>query len=372
MTAMLVNKKKELEIAERPLSYDEMWSALTSRNRDYDGYFFFGVRSTGIYCRPSCAARRPARDLVVFFSTTGEAEREGFRACLRCKPKGYDLFAQQGKIGRACDYLNENSDRGVSLQELGDHVGMSPFHLQRVFRRTVGVSPREYSEAKRLERMKLSLRNGESVRKSIYGSGYNSTSWLYEGRKSKLGMPPSAFKAGGMGQQILYAIVDCPLGRLLVAGTEMGICAVSLGDSDRKLEKFLWSGFPHALISRDESGVLEGWIRTIVSYLQGEKRARVNELPLDVVGTAFERRVWKELQKVPYGATRSYSEIAKEINEPRAVRAVANACARNPTCLIVPCHRVVRKNGDPGGYRWGLKRKQKLLEMERTALGHFA
>ncbi len=357
-SAEIEESRQTLEIPSK-----EFWKAVETRNHDYDTRFVFGVNSTKIYCMPSCPSRRPNREQVVFFSGPSLAERAGFRACLRCRPNVH-ISSQRRRVEEACKYIDENPDRKLSLKIIGEHVGMSPFHLQRIFKRIVGVTPRQYAEASKLERAKLWLRSGESVRKSIYRAGHNSTSWLYSHPDATFGIYPSDYRNGGEGMQIYYFVVDCRLGRLLVAATARGVCSVSLGDSYKKLEAYLRNEYPKAKIQKDES-MLASWMSRILEYLDGEEIVPLNDLPLDIRATSFQYKVWKELQRIPYGSTRSYSEIARQISRPRAIRAVANACASNPVPLVVPCHRVISKDGSLGGYSLGLKRKQSLLEREQ-------
>jgi AraC family transcriptional regulator, regulatory protein of adaptative response / methylated-DNA-[protein]-cysteine methyltransferase len=276
-----------------------------------------------------------------------------------------NLASQRRRVEEACKYIEENLDAKLNLQELGRYAGLSPFHLQRVFKRIVGISPREYAEAARLGRLKLSLKGGESVRKSIYRSGRNSTSWLYSNPFQKLGMRPAIYKSGGAGMSISYTTTGCRLGRLLVAGTQHGICAVSIADSDRSLESRLANEYPSAEIRREDTGKLASWMERILEYLDGKEAISLSNLPLDIQATSFQYKVWKELLSIPYGSTRSYSEVAKRMSLPEATRAVANACAANPVPLVIPCHRVIRKNGDLGGYGLGVGRKKSLLKKEK-------
>ena len=340
------------------------WELVLSRDRHSDGAFVYAVRSTGIYCRPSCASRRPRRDQVVFFPLPAAAERAGFRPCLRCKPqqaKALDPGVEM--IRRACAFLDERPEEPVTLNALAAFVGASPFHLQRTFTRVMGVSPREYHDARRIERFKKELKQKGNVTHAMYEAGFGSSSRLYEGAHSKLGMTPATYRRGGSGVVIRYTVVASPLGRLLVAGTQRGVCRVGMGDSDRFLENDLRSEFPAARISRDDSA-LRPWSSVLVKHLNGAQ-PRI-DLPLDIRATAFQMRVWETLRKIPLGATRSYAEVARSISRPRAARAVARACATNPVAIVIPCHRVVRGNGAMGGYHWGIKRKEFLLAKEKT------
>src|SRR5712691_4996464 len=341
------------------------WNAVVGHDRDADGLFVYGVRSTGIYCRPSCPSRRPRRDRVAFFETPAAARAAGFRACLRCKPDASVPLADPWveKIRRACVYLS-NVEGHPALATLAARLGGSPYHLQRNFKRLVGVSPREYAEACRLGRVKRSLRRADEVTGAMFDAGYGSSSRFYERAVPKLGMAPSIYMRGGAGVHIQYTIVDSPngvLGRLLVAATSRGVCAVAMGSSDAELTRGLSREYPSATIAPD-AGALAQWATAIVAHLAG-REPRL-DLPLDVQATAFQWQVWQALAAIPYGETRTYSEVAASIGRPRASRAVARACATNPVALAIPCHRVVSAAGSQGGYRWGVTRKKALLRQE--------
>lgn len=342
---------------------DNYWQAVLARDASFDGTFFYAVRSTSVYCRPSCPARRPRRQQVLFFSQPEAAQQAGFRACQRCNPQDAEARNVQVEIiGRVCQYIEANLERPLTLATLSEAVSMSPYHLQRVFKRIMGITPRQYTEACRLSCLKAQLKEGQAVTTAIYETGYGSSSRLYEKASSQLGMTPATYRRGGKGMHISYTIVDCPLGRLLVATTERGLCAVSLSDSDAELITTLVSEYPAAECYRDDVALCAS-INNLINHLKGEQ-IQLN-LPLDLQATAFQKRVWEELQAIPYGSTRSYSEIAQAIDQPKAVRAVARACATNPVSLVIPCHRVIREDGSLGGYRWGIERKQALLAGER-------
>lgn len=350
----------------------ELWQAVMTRDGRYDSRFVFGVLSTMIYCNPSCPSRRPRREQVVFFTEPREAEAGGFRACMRCRPRGESATSlRRDLVKELCNFIDSNPDRRMTLDTLSRHVGISPFHLQRIFKDAVGITPRQYIEKSKLDRSKLLLKIGESVRRSTYDSGHNSTSWLYSRRTDALGMSPGAYKKGGAGMRIGYCILGCSLGRVLVGWTERGVCAVSLGTSDDRLESFLRTEYPRAEIRRSSAEVSE-WVNRIVKYIDGGEAVQLNSLPLDIRATSFQYRVWKAIQSIPYGSTLSYSELAKRIGARNATRAVANACAANPVALVVPCHRVVRKDNELGGYRWGLGRKQSLLKKESEIVASMA
>ena len=338
------------------------WEAVLSRDTRFDGAFVFAVRSTGIYCRPSCPSRRPRREQVTFFPLPEAAERAGFRSCLRCHPKDAPAPTALKAVRRVCRLLEEHRDGPLTLQALAARVGLSPSHLQRTFKRIVGVSPREYREALRVGDFKARVKKGESVTSAMYEAGYGSSSRLYESSNDRLGMTPAAYRRGGRGVSISYTIASCSLGRLLVAGTEKGVCAVRLGDSDTELEASLRAEYSEADIKRDDRS-LGKWVGELADHLQG-KHPRL-DLPVDVQATAFQWSVWQKLKEIPYGKTWSYSEVAQAIGRPSAVRAVARACATNPVALVIPCHRVVREDKSLGGYRWGIERKQALLDRER-------
>src|SRR6185503_8777157 len=342
------------------------WNAVVAHDRSADGLFVYGVKSTGVYCRPSCGSRRPRRDRVSFYETTEAARRAGFRACLRCKPDATAMAADPwvDKIRRACVYL-ANVDGHPALSTLAARLGGSPYHLQRNFKRLVGVTPREYAEACRLGKVKRHLRQANDVTGAMLDAGYGSSSRFYERAAPKLGMAPSIYRRGGEGMQVQYTIVDSPngaLGRLLVAATPRGVCAVAMGTSDRELTSALEREYPAAAISAD-AGALAQSTSAIVAHLAG-REPRL-ELPLDVQATAFQWQVWQALAAIPYGETRTYGEVAAAIGRPRAVRAVARACATNPVAVAIPCHRVLPAAGGTGGYRWGAARKKALLSSER-------
>lgn len=344
---------------------EKLWQAVQARDNHFDGTFVFGVRSTGIYCRPSCPSRRPRREQVVFFQQSIAAEQAGFRSCRRCHPQKTVLNdPQMEAIQRTCRYIENHLEDPLTLEILSAQAGLSPYHLQRTFKRIMGISPRRYAEACRLGQFKTRVKGGESVINAMYDAGYGSSSRLYERAPTQLGMTPATYRRGGQGMNITFTTVGCPLGRLLIGTTEKGICAVSLGDSDAELEKALQHEYPAAELHRDDTG-LNQWVEVLLSYLDGQTPKL--DLPVDVQATAFQWRVWEALQTIPYGTTRSYSDIAQAIGQPSAVRAVARACATNHVAIVIPCHRVIREDQSLGGYRWGLERKKILLEQERSA-----
>lgn len=348
--------------ATAPVAPETAWRAVETRDAAADGSFVFAVRTTGVYCRPSCPARRPRRENVTFYVTPRQAELAGYRACRRCRPESVLPPPAVQRVELAVEYLDQHVDDAVTLAELGREVGMSPTHLQRTFKRYMGVSPAEFVRARRLERLKSRLQEGESVLDATFEAGYGAGSRAYDPASAPLGMTPATYRAGGRGMRLRYAVTDSPLGRLLVGATERGVAAVMLGDSDAEIERALRKEYPNATLEPSGGG-LHAWTEAVVRSLDGPDEGL--DLPLDVQATAFQWRVWKALRAIPRGETRSYGEIAEAIGAPGSSRAVARACATNPVALTVPCHRVVRKDGELGGYRWGGERKRRLLERER-------
>jgi AraC family transcriptional regulator of adaptative response/methylated-DNA-[protein]-cysteine methyltransferase len=350
------------------------WRAVQTRDAGADAGFVYAVRSTGIYCRPSCPSRRPRREHVVFFAVPEAAEREGFRPCRRCRPQETTRrHPYAGIVARICRHLESSILTGppeeeprMTLAALSARAGLSPAQLERAFLRVIGITPRQYADAQRMHRLKSDLKKGDDVTTALYNAGYGSSSRLYERAPAQMGMTPATYRRGGAGMRIGYTVAACPLGRLLVAATARGISAVYLGNDDRVLSEELRREYPQAEISRDRNG-LSGWVQALLGHLRG--RGPRLDLPLDVQATAFQRRVWEALRRIPYGSTCSYSQIARAIGRPKATRAVARACATNPVSVVVPCHRVVREDGSLAGYRWGLDRKRSLLAREQAAAG---
>lgn len=346
---------------------DRYWQAVTAKDRSWDGRFVYAVRSTGVYCKPSCPARRPHRRQVVFFSIPEAAEREGYRPCRRCKPQRADGADRDTQAVRTlCHKIAATNDGRINVDSLADQAKISPRRLRSLFKQMLGVTPTQYAQACRRQKMKDLLHNGRKVTRALYEAGYGSASRLYENITDKMGMTPAAYRRGGKGMTIRYAVSDSPLGKILVAVTDKGICSVRLGDSCRTLESGLRQEFAAATIRRDEQH-LRAIVATILQHLDG--RHPDLDLPLDIRATAFQQRVWQELRRIPWGQTRSYGDIAATLGQPTAVRAVARACASNPVALVVPCHRVIGSNGQLTGYRWGLKRKKELLEHEQHGSG---
>src|SRR5512147_76522 len=343
----------------------EFWQAVLHRDRRFQHLFVYGVRSTGVYCRPTCASRRPRREQVSFFAGPEAAERAGFRACRRCRPSEV-LFRdpQATLVQQLCRYIDAHIEEPISLAVLSREAGLSEFHLQRTFKRVLGVSPLQYARVRRLLSLKSRLKSGDDVTSAMYAAGYGSSSRLYEHAAGQLGMTPGAYRSGGAGAEIRYALASSNLGRVLVAATERGVCAVRLGESDSELVAELRDEFPLSE-AREDAAALGETVRRVIECVNGSDSHP--EIALDIRGTAFQAKVWETLRHIPRGETRSYAQIAQELKQPKAVRAVANACAANPVAVIVPCHRVVRSDGSAGGYRWGLKRKEQLLASERAA-----
>ncbi len=338
---------------------DARWKAVLSRDASADGAFYYAVQSTGIYCRPTCPSRRPLRAQVTFFEDIASAERADFRPCLRCRPE--EVSSQQRVVAHILQLL-DTGEVPPSLAELSETVGLSASHLQRLFRRATGLSPKQYAALQRLQRFKAGLKQGRSVTGAMYDAGYGSSRGLYEKAGQQLGMAPGAYKRGGEAERIAYTVTDSPIGRMLVAGTPRGVCAVYFGE-DAALVRGLRAEYPRAALVRSD-GRLRSTVNAIRAHL-GHSGPRRLDLPIDVRATAFQSRVWDALREIPYGQTRSYAQIAAAIGEPRAVRAVARACATNPVAVVVPCHRVVKSDGKLGGYRWGVERKRAVLDRER-------
>ena len=341
---------------------DLRWKALASRDAAADGTFVYAVTSTGVFCRPSCPSRRPRADRVRFFDTTDEAKRAGFRACKRCKPE-LTGFTQPGieAVRRASMYLASHADQTVTLAGLAKVAAMSPHHLQRRFKAIVGLSPREFQSAVRAGKLRTILRDGRDITSAIYEAGYGSPSRVYEAAPTGKGMSLSSYRRGGAGMRITYSTIRSEHGLVLIAATAHGVCSVKIGSDASQLVAELEREFPAADVIGEREARSE-WVKAIAKHLRGNLASL--DLPIDVQATAFQWKVWRALQRIPYGETRTYSEVAKSIGKPAAVRAVARACATNPVAIVVPCHRVVPAAGGTGGYRWGTDRKERLLTRE--------
>lgn len=351
------------------LSDDECWRAVVKRDADFDGVFYTCVKTTGIYCRPSCKARAPLRQNVVFAPSTEAARQAGFRACLRCKPDAVEV-AESDRVKlvqRVCRELEAAKDENVSLDALAEQFHVNATHLQRVFKSVMGISPKQYARSLRDQHFKSLVKSGLPVTEAMYEAGYGSSSRLYEQSSERFGMSPASYKRGGAGMTIHYVVAPCSLGCIIVAATEKGICSVQLADTREELERALKSEFPAATIvdAGEADERLADWLHTLTRHIEGQQHD-VSALvaALDLHATAFQLRVWEELRRIPYGETRSYSDVAAALGKPSAVRAVASACAANPVALITPCHRVLRAGGELSGYRWGVERKREILSRE--------
>lgn len=348
------------------MSNPEMWNAVLTRDSSRDGSFVFAVKSTGIYCRPSCPARRPRPEQVSFYQVPEAAEQEGFRACKRCQPRRARTMDPKIELARRiCHAIDEHDEEPQTLETLSEATGVSAHHLQRTFKEVMGITPKQYSDSQRLKKFKTKVKRGSSVTDAMYDAGYGSSRGLYEKSSAQLGMTPATYGRGGRGMRIIYTTNACAFGRLLVAATSRGVCSVALGDNDAGLISALFAEYPNAAIDSQDTSLspaLNLWLSQVLELMAG-KTPNVN-LPLDIQATAFQWQVWEELRRIPLGETRSYQEIAAAIQKPKAVRAVARACASNHAALVIPCHRVIREDKSLGGYRWGLKRKEQLLQRE--------
>lgn len=340
---------------------DPRWASVVARDPGADGTFYYSVKTTGVYCHPSCAARRARPENVRFHTTREEAEKAGLRPCKRCKPNQLSLVKQYAaKVTKACRLIEE-SEKAPSLEELANHAGMSTYHFHRVFKTITGLTPREYAVAHRAKRVRNELGRSGTVTEAIYDAGYSSNGRFYETSNEVLGMTPSNYRAGGASTEIRFAVGECSLGSILVAQSERGVCAILLGDDPGKLVRDLQDRFPRAnLIGGDAE--FERLVSKVVGFI--EAPALGLDLPLDIRGTAFQQRVWQALREIPAGSTASYADIADRIGAPNSVRAVAQACAANALAVAIPCHRVVRNDGALSGYRWGVDRKRALLKRE--------
>lgn len=343
---------------------DPRWTAVVARDPAADGKFYYSVKTTGVYCRPSCPARPARPENVQFHATREDAEQAGFRPCKRCKPDQSPLAGQHAaRVVQVCRLI-ENAEAVPSLEQLASHAGLSIFHFHRVFKAVTGLTPKAYATAHRAKRVRSELERCGTVTAAIFDAGYNSNSRFYENSNQVLGMTPSSYRAGGANTEIRFALGECSLGSILVASSDRGVCAIALGDDPDALVRELQDRFPKANLIGGDSA-FEQLVARVVGFV--EAPALGLDLPLDVRGTAFQQRVWQALREIPPGSTMSYSDIANRIGSPKAVRAVAGACAANTLAVAIPCHRVVRNDGALSGYRWGVERKRALLEREATA-----
>lgn len=352
---------RQIEVRAAATVADPRWTAVQARDATADGAFCYAVRTTGVYCRPSCAARTPRPENVEFFASVAEAVRAGYRACRRCSPDGASLAQQHAETVAALCRRIEQAETPPTLEELARWANMSMFHLHRVFKAVTGTTPRAYAKACRAARMRAGLDGGATVTDALYAAGYGSSGRFYEDSGQTLGMTAGSYRAGGVRQHIRFAVGQCSLGAILVASTARGVCAILIGDDPDALVRDLQDRFPRAELSGGDADY-ERVVATVVGFVEAPKLGL--DLPLDVRGTAFQMRVWQALQAIPAGATASYTEIARRIGAPAAVRAVAGACAANPLAVAIPCHRVVRSDGGLSGYRWGVERKRLLLARE--------
>ena len=339
---------------------DSMWEQLASRDHAADGEFVYAVATTGVYCRPSCKSRLPKRENVVFFTLPAQAEGAGFRACKRCHPREAQITDPRlSLVQNVCDHMRAHVDQKLTLKALGDHFGYEASYLGDVFKAALGVTPHQYAQLGRLDHLKTSLKNGTNITEAIYEAGFASASRVYD--SGVIGMTPGAYRDGGRSETISYTIATCCLGALLVGMTERGVCAVGIYDDERAAELALVGEFPAAQLHREDAQLQET-INAILDHVEGTRPAL--DLPLDIQATAFQWRVWDELRRIPRGETRTYSQVAAAMGSPNAVRAVASACANNHAAIVIPCHRVIGKDGKLTGYRWGVDRKRLLLEHE--------
>jgi AraC family transcriptional regulator, regulatory protein of adaptative response / methylated-DNA-[protein]-cysteine methyltransferase len=348
-----------------PDGAERRWRAVLAHDSALDGAFFYAVTSTGVYCRPSCASRRPRRENVLFFERAQDAEHAGYRPCQRCRPRSAAVNQRAQMVKAICRHIEQHLDEPLTLARLGRVFQQSPFHLQRTFKAALGLTPRQYAESCRIKTFKNKLQSGESVTNAIYDAGFSSSSRVYERSTSELGMTPDRYRRGAIGTLIHYTTVRTPIGHALVAATDRGLCAIRLGESAAELEHGLRREFPFGTRRRDDER-LAPFAQGLLGYFEG--RPMGEDLPTDIRATAFQRRVWSYLKTIPSGETRSYSEVARAVGTPAAARAVARACATNPVAIAIPCHRVVRGTGEMGGYRWGVERKRRLLQLEKRAL----
>ncbi len=358
---------RTLTAMSNPMNADHCWQAVKARDASKDGQFYYGVLTTGVYCRPSCASRQPLRKNLRYFDSPAAAEAAGFRPCKRCRPNIPDAGISVAKMQALCRYIEQHADQALTLETLGKRVHLSPFHLQRRFKDATGVTPKQFIDACRLRKLRQDLRDGAAVTRAIQDAGYGSASRVYERAVTRLGMTPKQYRAGGAGIAISYASAPTELGLLMMGATDRGLCFVQFGDSEAALLARLRAEYPSAELAAMDDAMrppFKHWMATLAEHLKGKAPSRA--LPLDLRGTAFQLRVWQHLQQIPSGELRSYSELAAAIGQPRAVRAVASACAANRVALLVPCHRVIRGDGSLGGYKWGLERKRILIDQERA------
>ncbi len=352
--------------SKHPPTESRRWQAVVNRDGNADGRFVYAVKTTGVYCRPSCGAKSPHRENVVFYATAAEAERAGFRACKRCRPRGASLHQHRATLVASLCREIERSETPPTLMTLAEKAGLSPGHLQRLFKKITGLSPKRYADAHRAGRLREALASNRSVTDAIFEAGFGSNSRFYEKTDQWLGMPARDYRSGGKGTRIRFAVGQCSMGAILVAASGKGVCAIFLGDDPDILLRDLQDRFPRAQLSAGGAG-FEHWVAQVVGFVEAPRIGL--DLPLDIRGTAFQQRVWEALQAVPAGQTLSYADLAARIGAPGSARAVARACAANPLAVAIPCHRVVRADGKLSGYRWGIERKRQLLDRETCEPG---
>ena len=359
--SMPMTETRQPNTSRAPARDEERWQAVKRRDPAFDGKFLFAVRTTGVYCRPSCASRPAKRENVTFFEIAAEAEKAGYRACKRCRPDKLGAPDPQVQaVKRACERI-EAAEEAPKLADLAASVGLSPYHFHRVFKTITGVTPKAYAAEMRARRAADKLRTAATVTEAIYDAGFNSSSRFYENTDARLGMTPGAVRRGGAGAVIRFAVGEASLGSVLVAATDKGVCAILLGDDPHALVRDLQDRFPRAEFKGGDAE-FERTVAEVVGLVEAPGQRL--DLPLDIRGTAFQQRVWAALSAIPSGKTATYAEIARAIGQPKAVRAVAQACGANPLAIAIPCHRVVRSDGDLSGYRWGVERKRKLIDRE--------
>jgi AraC family transcriptional regulator of adaptative response/methylated-DNA-[protein]-cysteine methyltransferase len=350
------------------LNIGQCWQAVQKHDATRDGEFVYGVITTGVYCRPSCPSRRPFKENVRFYETTTEAERDGLRPCLRCRPAAEPRINPSfERVEQVCRYIEAHSDDPLKINHLAELASMGKFQLQRSFKAVVGLTPKQYLDAARLKQLKKGLREAGGVAEAVYGAGYGSSSRVYEKADTRLGMTPNQYRHRGRGVTIMHATIASPLGLIIIGATDRGLCFLQFGDIRTGLLRMLEKEYPEASISampKPYHPDFQKWVDALNAYLAGTQPHL--DLPLDIRATAFQIRVWNYLQSIPYGEVQSYGEVAAGIGQPRAVRAVARACSANRVALVIPCHRVIRGTGHLGGYRWGLARKRVLIDQERT------
>jgi AraC family transcriptional regulator of adaptative response/methylated-DNA-[protein]-cysteine methyltransferase len=350
------------------LNSEQCWQAVQEHDATYDGRFVYGVITTGVYCRPSCPSRRPLLKNVRFYESNAEAEHDGLRPCLRCRPSSTDKdHSSSEKVKQVCRHIETHSDESLKIDELATLVGIGKFRFQRMFKSAVGLTPKQYLDAVRLKQLKKGLKESGDVAEAVYGAGYGSSSRVYEKADTRLGMTPNQYRHGGRGVAITHATIASPLGLITIGATDRGLCFLQFGDTRSGLLRMLEKEYPEASISampKPYHPDFQKWVDALNAYLAGTEPHL--HLPLDIRATAFQIRVWNYLQSIPYGEVQSYGEVAAGIGHPTAVRAVARACSANRVALVIPCHRVIRGTGHLGGYRWGLARKRVLLDQERA------